>query len=82
MRGYSALSIIRNALGGQQKWKPAWQDSSPKKHYDVVIIGAGGETMAYTIANNHPHPLIEGFGLDRFAPGALIDEGAASGVAH
>ncbi|MDK1025118.1 MAG: sarcosine oxidase subunit beta family protein [Gammaproteobacteria bacterium] len=45
-------------------------------------IPAGGETMAYTIANDQPHPLIEDFGLERFESGALIDEGAASGVAH
>lgn len=45
-------------------------------------IPAGGDTMAYTIANDDPHPLIAGFGLDRFVSGALIDEGAASGVAH
>ena len=45
-------------------------------------IPAGGETMAYTLANGRAHPLIESFGLDRFARGALIDEGAASGVAH
>lgn len=45
-------------------------------------IPAGGETMAWTIVNVRPHPLIEDFGLDRFETGALIDEGAASGVAH
>lgn len=45
-------------------------------------IPAGGETMAYTIANDQPHPLIQDFGLERFESGALIDEGAASGVAH
>jgi sarcosine oxidase, subunit beta len=45
-------------------------------------IPAGGETMAWTIAHDEPHPLIRAFGLDRFARGALIDEGAASGVAH
>jgi sarcosine oxidase subunit beta len=45
-------------------------------------IPAGGDTMAYTVANNRPHPLIEHFGLNRFARGALIDEGAAAGVAH
>lgn len=45
-------------------------------------IPAGGETMAYTIAKNRPHELISEFGLDRFETGALIDEGAASGVAH
>ncbi len=45
-------------------------------------IPAGGETMAWTIANGKPHALIESFGLNRFASGALVDEGAASGVAH
>ncbi len=45
-------------------------------------IPAGGETMAWTIANGKPHALIESFGLDRFASGALVDETAASGVAH
>jgi len=45
-------------------------------------IPAGGETMAWTIANGQPHELIRAFGLDRFATGALVDEGAASGVAH
>ncbi len=45
-------------------------------------IPAGGDTMAYTIAHGRAHPLIEHFGLDRFARGALIDEGAAAGVAH
>ena len=45
-------------------------------------IPAGGDTMAYTLVNDQPHPLIARFGLDRFEAGALIDEGAASGVAH
>jgi len=45
-------------------------------------IPAGGDTMAYTIANDTPHKLIERFGLERFEGGYLIDEGAASGVGH
>jgi sarcosine oxidase subunit beta len=45
-------------------------------------IPAGGDTMAHTVVNNRPHPLIERFGIDRFARAALIDEGAAAGVAH
>jgi sarcosine oxidase subunit beta len=45
-------------------------------------IPAGGDTMAYTVAKGQPHPLIRSFGLDRFERGALIDEGAAAGVAH
>ena len=45
-------------------------------------IPAGGETMAWTLANGRTHELITAFGLDRFTTGALVDEGAASGVAH
>ncbi|MEP6501707.1 MAG: sarcosine oxidase subunit beta family protein [Betaproteobacteria bacterium] len=45
-------------------------------------IPAGGETLAYTIANDRPHDLIEPFGLDRFAKGLFINEAAAAGVAH
>lgn len=45
-------------------------------------IPAGGDTMAQTVVDNKPHPLITRFGLDRFEQGALVDEGAAAGVAH
>jgi sarcosine oxidase, subunit beta len=45
-------------------------------------IPAGGDTMAHTIVTGRPHPLIAAFGLNRFKTGALIDEGAAAGVAH
>jgi sarcosine oxidase subunit beta len=45
-------------------------------------IPAGGWCFAHTIAKNEPHPLTAAFGLDRFAKGALIDEAAASGIAH
>jgi sarcosine oxidase subunit beta len=45
-------------------------------------IPAGGDTMAQTIASGRPHPLIARFGIDRFNTGALVDEGAAAGVAH
>jgi sarcosine oxidase subunit beta len=45
-------------------------------------IPAGGDTLAHTIANDEPHDLIKPFQLDRFSTGRLVDEGAASGVAH
>ena len=45
-------------------------------------IPAAGETLAHTVAHDRAHPLIEPFGLERFRRGALIDEGAAAGVAH
>jgi sarcosine oxidase subunit beta len=45
-------------------------------------IPAGGDTLAHTIATGNLHPLLEAFSLQRFQTGALIDEAAASGVAH
>src|SRR3984957_10172827 len=45
-------------------------------------IPAGGDTMAQTVVEDKPHRLIRAFDLGRFERGALIDEGAASGVAH
>jgi sarcosine oxidase, subunit beta len=45
-------------------------------------IPAGGDTMAHTAVHDRPHPLIAAFSLERFKSGALIDEGAAAGVAH
>jgi len=48
--------------------------------YGFKAIPAGGVTMAHTIAHDSPHPLIEPFALNRFETGALIDEGASSGM--
>jgi sarcosine oxidase subunit beta len=45
-------------------------------------IPAGGDTLAWTIAHGRPHELLRPFQLDRFRSGHLVDEGAASGVAH
>ena len=45
-------------------------------------IPAGGDTLAHTIVNDQPHDLLLPFQLDRFTTGHLVDEGAASGVAH
>lgn len=45
-------------------------------------IPAGGWTLAHAIAHDAPHPVAVPFGLDRFETGALVDEAAASGIAH
>jgi sarcosine oxidase subunit beta len=41
-----------------------------------------GWTMSATVANDRNHPLIEGFGLDRFARYALTGEKGAASVGH
>jgi len=45
-------------------------------------IPGGGFCFAHTIAKNEPHELTAPFSLKRFETGALIDEAAASGIAH
>jgi sarcosine oxidase subunit beta len=48
--------------------------------YGFKAIPAGGVTMAHTLANDSAHPLIQNFALSRFETGALVDEGASSGM--
>ncbi|PRD74622.1 sarcosine oxidase subunit beta [Burkholderia multivorans] len=45
-------------------------------------IPVGGETLAYTVAHDQPHPLIEPFGVERFQTGRFVNEAAAAGVDH
>ncbi len=45
-------------------------------------IPVGGWTLAYVLATGKNHPLAEPFQLERFVTGRLIDEAAASGIAH
>ena len=42
MQKYSVFSLIKNAFSNHEKWDLAWKDPSPKKEYNVIIIGGGG----------------------------------------
>ena len=54
-RRYSALSLLREGLGGQRGWQPAWRNATPKARYDAIVIGGGGHGLAtdYYLAKNH-----------------------------
>ena len=45
-------------------------------------IPAGGWMLAHHVATGRPHEIAAPFSLARFTSGALIDEAAASGIAH
>jgi sarcosine oxidase subunit beta len=45
-------------------------------------IPVGGWTFAHVLATGRNHELAEPFQLERFMTGRLIDEAAASGIAH
>ena len=45
-------------------------------------IPAGGTLFAHLLAKDSHHDISKPFDLDRFRTGHLIDEGAASGIAH
>ncbi len=55
MSKYSALGLLRGALGGQRHWQPAWRDPEPRPGYDIIIIGGGGHGLAtaYYLAKVH-----------------------------
>lgn len=55
MTRYSAWSVFKNGLSGQNNWGRVWRDPEPKKAYDTVIVGGGlhGLATAYYLAKNH-----------------------------
>ncbi|AXC51160.1 sarcosine oxidase subunit beta family protein [Paracoccus suum] len=54
-RRYSVFAIAREAMRLHTGWTRAWADPTPKKRYQVVVVGAGGHGLAtaYYLGKNH-----------------------------
>ena len=55
MQRYSIFSLLRNACSHHRGWQRAWRSPELRKHYDVIIVGAGGHGLAtaYYLARDH-----------------------------
>lgn len=52
---YNFKSLIKGAFNNHQDWPKLWESKTPKKSYDVIIIGGGahGLATAYYLVKNH-----------------------------
>ena len=46
MKRYSVFAVAREAARYHSGWERAWKKATPKKKYDVIIVGAGGHGLA------------------------------------
>ncbi len=55
MTTYSIFNLAWHALKGHRHWEPVWRDATPRKAYDVIIVGGGGHGLAtaYYLAKVH-----------------------------
>jgi sarcosine oxidase, subunit beta len=55
MRRFSAFAVAREAFRNHTGWGEQWASPEPRRHYDVVIVGAGGHGLAtaYYLAKEH-----------------------------
>ncbi len=55
MQHYSGFGLIKHALDHHENWQRIWRNPTPKKKYDVIIVGGGGHGLAtaYYLAKEH-----------------------------
>ena len=55
MQRYSALGLLTQAVRHNENWQRVWRNPTPKKHYDIIVVGGGGHGLAtaYYLAKLH-----------------------------
>ncbi len=55
MQRYSGFGLLTHSFSHHEHWQKIWRNPSPKKHYDVIIVGGGGHGLAtaYYLAKVH-----------------------------
>jgi len=55
MQRYSGFGLLKHSLTHHENWQQIWRNPTPKKKYDVIIIGGGGHGLAtaYYLAKKH-----------------------------
>ncbi|GGO84635.1 sarcosine oxidase subunit beta [Marinobacterium nitratireducens] len=55
MQHYSGFGLLKHALSYHENWQRVWRNPTPKKKYDVIIVGGGGHGLAtaYYLAKEH-----------------------------
>ncbi|MAC45840.1 sarcosine oxidase subunit beta family protein [Oceanospirillum beijerinckii] len=46
MQKYSGFGLFKHSLNHHEDWQRAWRNPTPKKKYDVIIVGGGGHGLA------------------------------------
>ena len=46
MQRYSGFGLVKHAFGHHENWQRIWRNPTPKKKYDVIIVGGGGHGLA------------------------------------